>query len=58
MLFGIPRQCSWSPVNTLELLCSSTLILEPFTGLQVSPKPELFRFGIYVLELRERHALP
>jgi hypothetical protein len=21
-------------------------------------KPELFRFGIYVLELRERHALP
>ena len=41
--------CQW-------LDCSSKLILEPFTGLQVSPN--LSRFGLYVLESRERHALP
>jgi hypothetical protein len=53
---------------------SQTMLLEPcqypgtlmfqhidtraFHRLASLSKPELFRFGIYVLELRERHALP
>ncbi|OUW03770.1 MAG: hypothetical protein CBD11_02440 [Phycisphaera sp. TMED151] len=36
MLFGLPKRRSWSPVNGW-ILWSSKLILEPFTGLQVSP---------------------